>query len=375
MSVDPSTRWLYPGFTRDSVLNYLFKKGIQRVDTSLNNTYYQEATSANNLFLDYLATDEVPQNPPTDFVKLSTSEIATVFRIEESEVSEFNTTIDGVSAFSVEKSLTYPHVLRINNLLMKPYVRNINGTFTGTSSRTGVNLISSAIHTGFGSGGYKCHIKRSGLSGELSLKGSDILLPQHVAFIFDNNDGVLMLHQPDTNKYTPNPINREHPPVFSCYVYRGSYGRLGWRVKNNALIFDEAQLLLGKNFVTDPSLIMDVSGSAFIDDLYVNSVTTHSDIRLKDNITSTVPNYNILNLNPVYYNYKTKPDVKEYGLIAQEVEKVAPEIVRQNGDYLAVQYDRIGVHLLPIIKEQQSRIEALEKQVDTLLRILKPADT
>ena len=370
MSVDPSTRWLYPGFTRDSVLNYLFKKGIQRIDTSLNNTYYQEPAGTNNLFLEYLATDEVPQNPPTDFVKLSTGEIATVFGIEESEVSEFNTTIDGVSAFSVEKSLSYPHILRINNLLMKPYVRNINGTFTGISSRTRVNLISSAIHAGFGSGGYKCHIKRSGLSGELSLKGSDILLPQHVAFIFDNNDGFLTLHQTDNNKYTPNPINYLNPPVFSCYVYRGNYGRIGWHVKNNALVFDETQLLVGKNTVSDPSLIMDVSGAAFITDITCQSIATFSDIRLKENIRISEINHKILELNPVYYNYKRAPGVKEFGLIAQEVEKVAPEIVKPCGEHLSVQYDRLGVYLIPIVRQQEERIKALEKQVELLLKVL-----
>ena len=83
MSLDPGTRWLYPGFTRDGVLNYLFKKSIQRVDTSLNNTYYQEATGVNNIFLDYLATDSVPQSVPTDFTTMTASQIATVFGIEE----------------------------------------------------------------------------------------------------------------------------------------------------------------------------------------------------------------------------------------------------------------------------------------------------
>jgi len=360
-----ANRWLHPGFTPDSVLNYLFKKSLGRLDTSIKTSYYQEGYGQTNLFLDYLATDDIPQIVPDDFEVLTVSQIAAQFGITELEVSEFNTTRGGINSFSVERSVSNPHILRVNNLLLKPDVKNIDGTFTGLTSRSRVNIVSQAIHTSFGAGGYKCTIKRTGISGELSMNGTDTVNMHKLAYIFDSDNGVLMLHEPDTAAV--NPIKYSSPPALSCYIYRGSFGRLGWHVKNNAIVLDETQLLLGKQTVSDPTLIMDVSGAAFIDDLYVNSVTTRSDIRLKENIVPATANYNILDLNPVYYNYKSKPDVKEFGLIAQEVQKVAPDIVRQNGDYLAVQYDRIGVHLLPIIKEQQSRIEKLEAQVAALL--------
>ena len=363
-------RWLHPGFTHDSVLNYLFKKGVGRIDTSDNTTYYQEGFSQQNLFLDYLATDEIPQRPPDDFEILTTAEIATAFGINEYEVSEFNTTRNDSVSFSVERSASKPHILRVNNLLLKPNIKNINGAFTGLTSKSRVNLISQAIHSSYGGGEYKCAIKRTGTAGELSLNGTDIVNPHQLAYIFDTDNGVIKLHQEDSAAL--NAIKFSSPPALSCYVYRGNYGRLGWHVKNNAIILDETQLLLGKQTVTDPTLIMDVSGNAFIRNLTTESIATFSDRRLKENVRNTEPNYKILDLQPVFYNYIGKP-ITEYGLIAQEVQAAAPEIVRNTGEHLSVQYDRLGVHLIPIVKAQQDRIDALERQVAALVKLLEGA--
>jgi hypothetical protein len=366
---DITPRWLHPGFSRDSVLNYVFKKSINRVDTSLKTAYFQESQSQTNVFLDYLATDLIPQAPPDDFVELSAAEIASVFGILEEEVAEFNTTISGRNVFSVEKSTSMPHILRINNLLLKPVQININGSFNGVSSRSKVNLVSQTIHSSFGNGGYRCVIKRSAGGGELSKNGNDVVSIQHIAYIFDSDNGLLTLHEEDSPKLTPNPIMWSNPPVFSCYVYRGNFGRLGWQIKNNAIILDEQHLLIGKSTVTDSSRILDVAGQAFIDDLTVNAITTYSDERLKTNIVPAPINKSILELNPVHYCYKATPDKTEFGLIAQEVQKVAPDIIKE-AEFLSVQYDRLGVYLLPIVKEQQARIEKLESQVEALMKLL-----
>jgi hypothetical protein len=352
------------------VLNYVFKKSIHRADTSLNTTYYQEAVGHTNIFLDYLATDLIPQTPPDDFVKLSTAQIAALFGIQEEEVGEFNTTLNGESAFSVEQSESKPFILRINNLLMKSNPRNFNGCFTGISSRSKVNFVSQTIHSSYGSGGYKFTIKRSKGGGELSQNGSDCLNLHQVAYIFDSDTGFLTFHESDSPRFSPNPISWSNPPVFSCYVYRGNFGRLGWHIKDNAIILDETQLLLGKQDVTDRSLIMDVNGSAFIKDLTSESMATFSDIRLKENIELAPINKSVLDLVPVTFNYKKNPESKEFGLIAQEVEKVAPQIIKHTDEHLAVQYDRIAVFLLPIIKEQQERILQLENQLNALKKLM-----
>jgi transcriptional regulator NrdR family protein len=55
---------------------------------------------------------------------------------------------------------------------------------------------------------------------------------------------------------------------------------------------------------------------------------------------------------------------KDYGVIAQEVEEVLPELVttRENG-YKAVRYEKIVSLLIEAIKEQQIQIDELKNMV------------
>jgi hypothetical protein len=151
-------------------------------------------------------------------------------------------------------------------------------------------------------------------------------------------------------------------------VYKGNYGRLGWSFKEDAIILDETRLLIGKKDTTDTSLIVDISGTAFIETLITRSMATSSDLRLKKDITPAPLNKGVLSLHPCFYTYIEKPACdQEYGLIAQEVEKVAPELVKTVSGYKSVMYDRMGVHLLPIVKEQEERIARLESALAALL--------
>ncbi|NJO89370.1 MAG: tail fiber domain-containing protein [Chloroflexia bacterium] len=53
----------------------------------------------------------------------------------------------------------------------------------------------------------------------------------------------------------------------------------------------------------------------------------------------------------------------QYGLIAQEVEKVLPELVKENAEgYKAVAYDKLTALLIEAIKEQQNEIETLQRK-------------
>jgi len=57
----------------------------------------------------------------------------------------------------------------------------------------------------------------------------------------------------------------------------------------------------------------------------------------------------------------------DIGVIAQEIEKVLPELVTTRGDgYKAVKYEKIVALLIEAIKEQQSSIEKLESRIERL---------
>lgn len=120
---------------------------------------------------------------------------------------------------------------------------------------------------------------------------------------------------------------------------------------------------------------LDVSGSAVIDtNLTVagnitasGNVVTASDQRLKENLT-LIPNSldKIMSVNGYTYN-KIGSDTVESGVIAQEVERVLPEVVydiqKNDGVYKGVNYDGLIPLLLEAIKELKEKVEDLESRL------------
>ncbi len=99
------------------------------------------------------------------------------------------------------------------------------------------------------------------------------------------------------------------------------------------------------------------------------SWTANSDLRLKD-INGTIDNAldKIMTLRPVNFSWKSDETKKEMlGLIAQDVEKVFPQLIDENRDgYMGVRYQELVPVLIAAIQEQQAQIEALQADVETL---------
>ena len=143
------------------------------------------------------------------------------------------------------------------------------------------------------------------------------------------------------------------------------------------------------------------AANAFIDSAANNRIyRSSSSIQFKKDIESVNPSYSekVLELQPVWYRSKCEADNSEWsywGLIAEEVEKVDPrlvtygynhedyetvEITKENGDVISeqvpkkdavkkpmgVQYDRVPVLMLDILKKQQKQIEELSAKVEAL---------
>lgn len=92
-----------------------------------------------------------------------------------------------------------------------------------------------------------------------------------------------------------------------------------------------------------------------------------SDFRLKENIvTIEDPLEKILQLRGVKFDWK-KDNKTSYGFVAQEAEKVLPELVSENGEgYKAVEYGNIVSVLVEAVKEQQAQIDFLESRISEL---------
>jgi hypothetical protein len=93
-------------------------------------------------------------------------------------------------------------------------------------------------------------------------------------------------------------------------------------------------------------------------------VTSQSDERLKENITSIDNALDIVeNINGVYYNLKADPETRHVGLVAQNVEQSLPEAVRESNDYKSVAYGNIVGVLVEAIKELKKEIGELKRGV------------
>jgi hypothetical protein len=102
---------------------------------------------------------------------------------------------------------------------------------------------------------------------------------------------------------------------------------------------------------------------------------TWSDVRYKKNIVTIDSSLSkVCNMRGVYYDWKSDkfkdknfPGGKQIGVIAQEVEKIYPELVTTDKDgYKTVSYEKITPILIEAIKEQQKLIEAQQLKINTI---------
>jgi len=111
----------------------------------------------------------------------------------------------------------------------------------------------------------------------------------------------------------------------------------------------------------------------------LGTISVPSSARFKDEIRPmNKASEAILALNPVAFRYKKELDPKgvpQFGLVAEEVEKVAPDLVRRDrdGKLQAVRYDAVNAMLLDDflkahrkIHDQQEMIARQQKQIDAL---------
>jgi len=101
--------------------------------------------------------------------------------------------------------------------------------------------------------------------------------------------------------------------------------------------------------------------------IYAGSFIYSSDKSLKTNITQLNNALEkVKQLEGVSFNWK-ETGRKDMGLIAQDVEKVIPEIVHTSEEGLkSVEYGNLVAILIEAVKEQQEEIDSLQKQIDEL---------
>jgi len=108
---------------------------------------------------------------------------------------------------------------------------------------------------------------------------------------------------------------------------------------------------------TDNGYKLYVSGTIYA----TGSITANSDLRLKKNLVIIDnPIDKLMQLNGYSYQWR-EDDSHQYGVIAQEVEKILPYAVSTGNDGIkGVSYNQIIPVLIEAVKEQKAKIENLE---------------
>lgn len=139
------------------------------------------------------------------------------------------------------------------------------------------------------------------------------------------------------------------------------YAKQGIDIKGNSVFHGQVE------FEQEVSL----KGDLHIDgNVYAWAFYASSDLRLKENI---VPINNALEkvnqMQGVYFNMKTDKSTKMIGLIAQDVEKIIPEVVKENNDEdktKTVSYSNITAVLIEAVKELTQQNKELQKRIEIL---------
>jgi len=76
----------------------------------------------------------------------------------------------------------------------------------------------------------------------------------------------------------------------------------------------------------------------------------------------------LLELEPIEFRYSRCPDEQQFGLIADDVDEILPELVYYNidGDTEAVHYERFDAYYIKIIQMMWVKIKTMEKEIDEL---------
>jgi hypothetical protein len=156
----------------------------------------------------------------------------------------------------------------------------------------------------------------------------------------------------------------------SIYIYSGNPGNDGHGTGYyGAVVLQHSgtargNVLIGTNINTGSRLKVNGVGEA-------NDWVATSDIREKENITDFKDALDkVKKLNAVYFNFKNDEDKnKKIGLIAQEVEKIIPELVPQTineNSIKSVSYMYLSAVLVKAVQEQNIMIENLIDEINNI---------
>mgnify|MGYP003649693928 CR=1 FL=1 len=173
--------------------------------------------------------------------------------------------------------------------------------------------------------------------------------------ILNNND------QPATLRLSSSVSDGDAVAAIISFQNEAGGGGVQGRIENIATEDDTTVFKFYNDNSSSPSMTLNDSGNMTI----AGTLTQNSDVRLKENIKPIESALDkVKQMQGVEFN-KINSSTKEIGVVAQEIEKIIPELVLEDKEGIkSVAYGNITAVLIEAIKEQQKQIEELKQQLN-----------
>jgi len=136
-------------------------------------------------------------------------------------------------------------------------------------------------------------------------------------------------------------------------IITGHNGKLALRAESGLVLSSQGN---------SPDVVISSGNASFIGSVTAaDDVVAFSDIKLKEKI-ETLDGTKVYDMRGVSFTRKdTGKDSS--GVIAQEIQKIAPELVNESDGTLGVAYGNLTGYLIEAIKDLKAEIEELKKQI------------
>ena len=264
------------------------------------------------------------------------------------------------------KTLTSPVILSIVNGAFTSTIPSVNGTLVSTGSTGTVtsnmiadlNIVNADVAVGAGITYGKLSLTNSIVNADVSV-GAGITYGKLSLTGFITNADIATGAGISVSKLSVNTISgitlgsNLATLTFGTYLTGTSYnGSTAVTIATNATSANTASTIVAR----------DGSGDFTAGTITATDFNSTSDIKLKENIKTVENSLNTLTqLRGVSFDWK-ETGKGSYGVIAQELEEILPDLVK-NGEVKSVNYNGLIGVLIEAVKELSEEVKELKKKV------------